>query len=253
MEYAVCVVPAAPVRKKPSHKVEMVNQLLFGETMEVLRSKHNWLNIQSSSDYYEGWIRSNLVKPIEARSLDGAIVTSDLISTIRIENAEMHIPVGSTLARFGNGTGEIADLRFQFRGSTYCRQQIKPDEQLVVRLTTQWLNAPYLWGGRTPLGVDCSGFVQVIFKLMGIDLLRDARLQAGQGIKVKSLKQSRCGDLAFFRNNKKKITHVGVLLSPSQIIHASGRVRVDNIDEKGIINVETGSRTHALVVIRRYW
>src|SRR5437588_11244462 len=120
MEYAVCVVPAAPVRKKPSHKVEMVNQLLFGETMEVLRSKHNWLNIQSSNDNYEGWIRGNLVKPIEAGSLDTTIVTSDLISTITIENAKMHIPVGSTLARFGNGTGEIADLKFQFRGLTYC-------------------------------------------------------------------------------------------------------------------------------------
>src|SRR5437762_416044 len=244
MEYPVCAVPAAPIRKNPSHKVEMVNQLLFGETMEVLKSKHNWLYIQSSSDNYEGWIRSNLVKAIETRALGDTIVTGDLISTITIGNTEMHIPVGSTLARFSNGTGEIADLKFQFKGLTHCRQQIKPDEQLVIRLTTQWLNAPYLWGGRTPLGVDCSGFVQVIFKLMGIDLLRDARLQAGQGIKIKSLKHSRCGDLAFFRNNKKKLTHVGVLLSPSQIIHASGRVRIDNIDEKGIINAETKRRSH---------
>jgi len=253
MEYAVCVVPAAPVRKKPSHKVEMVNQLLFGETMEVLKSKHNWLNIQSSNDNYQGWIRSNLVKPIESGPVDGSVVTGDLISTITIENTNMHIPVGSALAGFANGTGEIAGLKFQFRGLTYCRQQIKPGEELVMRLTRPWLNAPYLWGGRTPLGVDCSGFVQVIFKLMGIDLLRDVKLQAGQGIKIKSLKDSRCGDLAFFRNNKKKITHVGILVSPSQIIHASGRVRIDNIDEKGIINVETGNRSHVLVVIRRYW
>jgi len=253
MEYAVCSVPAAPIRKAPSHKVEMVNQLLFGETMVVLKSKHNWLNIQSSNDNYEGWIRSNLVKPIESGSLDSAVVTGELISTITIENTNMHIPVGSTLAQFGNGTGEIAGIKFQFRGLTYSRQQVEPDEQLVRRLTSQWLNAPYLWGGRTPLGVDCSGFVQVIFKLMGIDLLRDAKLQAGQGIKIKSLKHSRCGDLAFFRTNKKKITHVGVLLHPSQIIHASGRVRIDDIDEKGIINTETGKRTHTLVVIRRYW
>jgi hypothetical protein len=231
----------------------MGNQLLFGESMVILKARHKWLKIQSSHDIYEGWIRTNLVMRTETNALDNSVVAGDLINTITIRNTEMHIPFGSTLPAFANGQAEIADLKFQFQGSLYNRGEIKPDGNFVAKLTKPWLNAPYLWGGRTPLGVDCSGFVQVIFKTMGIDLLRDSKLQAGQGMKVKSLRQAQCGDLAFFNDKKKKITHVGILLNRSQIIHASGKVRIDTVDEKGIINTDTGARTHSLVMIRKYW
>jgi gamma-D-glutamyl-L-lysine dipeptidyl-peptidase len=116
----------------------------------------------------------------------------------------------------------------------------------------RWLNAPYMWGGRTVLGVDCSGFVQVNYKMMGIDLPRDAWQQAQEGKAVKKLKDAQTGDLAFF-NDKEEIVHVGILLNNEQIVHASGKVRIDLIDRKGIINADTGKRTHQLEAIRRCW
>jgi gamma-D-glutamyl-L-lysine dipeptidyl-peptidase len=253
MDCALCVVPAAPVRSKPSHKFEMVNQLLFGEGMRVLKIKNKWVRIQTVPDTYEGWIRSNMIAEVEENLLFGSFVTTGLLNTIKIGDMTMHIPFGSTLPAFKNSQGIAGKLRYQFEGPFFNRNEIKPNCDQVTHLTRQWLNAPYLWGGRTPLGVDCSGFVQVIFKTMGIDLLRDARLQVSQGMKIRKLRDTQCGDVAFFRSHKRKITHVGILLSPTQIIHASGKVRVDTIDEKGIIDTDTGNRTHSLVVVQRHW
>jgi hypothetical protein len=253
MEFAACIVPAAAVRKKPSHRVEMVNQLLFGETARIVKKKNKWLMVQGMHDNYEGWIRSNLMMQIEENPSNNLFVASDLMNTITINSVQMHIPAGASLPGIKEGKGQIGNLAYEFRGALFNRNEIKPDEEVVRRLTMQWLNAPYLWGGRTPMGVDCSGFVQVIFKMMGIDLLRDAKQQAGQGIKIKKLTRAVSGDLAFFRNKNGKITHVGILLSPSAIIHASGKVRIDVIDEKGITNTDTKRRTHSLAAIRRFW
>jgi len=253
MEYVACIVPAAPVRKKTSHKTEMVNQLLFGEMMRVIKMKKNWVNIQTVHDNYEGWIRNNLVEPVEENSLNSFIVAGELINTIITGGSKMIIPIGSNLPGLHAGEGGFGKFNYVFKGFAFNRNEAKPDERLMMQLTSSWLNAPYLWGGRTPLGVDCSGFVQVIFKLAGLDLLRDAWQQAEQGMKVKNLEVAQCGDLAFFDNNKGKITHVGIIINPSRIIHASGKVRIDTIDKKGITNGDTGKRTHSLTAIRRYW
>jgi len=253
MDCAICVVPAAPVRRKPSHKVEMVNQLLFGEGLRILKVKNKWLRIQTVADNYGGWIRSNMIRHVEENLLYGSFVAAGLLNTIKIGEITMHIPFGSTLPAWKNGKGMAGNVEYSFEGAFFNRNDMKPNCDHVTHLTRQWLNVPYLWGGRTPLGVDCSGFVQVIFKMMGIDLLRDAKLQVDQGIKIRKLQDTQCGDVAFFRSHKRKITHVGILLSPTKIIHASGRVRTDTIDEKGIIDTETKKRTHSLVAIRKLW
>ena len=255
MDYAIVAVPAAPVRRKPNHRKEMVSQLLFGEPVKVLATKGDlWLKIRSLHDDYEGWLTKTMLQPVDKNMANAKsdFVTTDLLNKISSGNMQMYIPVGSSLPFLENGKGRIGDMEDFFSGYFLKRGEQPPSVELIKQLTSSWLNAPYLWGGRTPLGVDCSGFVQVVFKLLGIDLPRDAWQQAQEGVAVKKIAESLPGDLAFF-DNKEDIVHVGILLGEGQVIHASGKVRVDGIDKKGITNKQTASPNIRLRAIRRYW
>jgi gamma-D-glutamyl-L-lysine dipeptidyl-peptidase len=255
MEYAVVSVPAAPVRRKPNHRKEMVNQLLFGEAVIILRNSGKlWVKVQSLYDGYEGWMTTTMLKETDKRSAyqPSAFITTDLLTKITFGDNVMQIPVGSNLPSFAEGKGQLGNEEYFFSGHFFKRGEQHPSAELVRQLSLAWLNAPYLWGGRTPLGADCSGFVQVVYKMMGIDLPRDAWQQAQEGKAVKKLSQAQPGDLAFF-DNKEDIVHVGILLGDDQLIHASGKVRIDSVTKKGIQSndlLPSGSRLRA---IRRYW
>jgi len=262
MEFAVIAVPAAPVRRKPNHRKEMVNQLLFGETVKVLKTKGElWVKIRSLHDDYEGWMTNTQLEPADEimAGIRNPYVSTDTISEISLGNKIMNIPVGSSLPFFtafpaGNngGKGKLGNVDFEFTGNYLKRDDQLPGKELLHKLMAAWLNAPYLWGGRTPLGVDCSGFVQVIFKLMGIDLPRDAWQQAQVGKSIKKISEVLPGDLAFF-NDREEIVHVGILLGDEQMIHASGKVRIDSINKKGIVNTGNNKRKLKLQSIRRIW
>jgi hypothetical protein len=237
MDYGVVMVPAAPVRRKPWHQAEMTNQLLFGEAVKVIKQKGNlWVKIRSLLDGYEGWLTGTLLEEInedDAKS-NCEFVSSGFLNVIHLDEMKIRIPMGSSLPGFTDGQGKINGSIFQLEGESRKRNEQAPDATFIKQLTSQWLNAPYLWGGRTILGVDCSGFVQVNYKMIGIDLPRDAWQQAQEGETIRKLKDAVCGDLAFF-DDKEEIVHVGILLGDDRIIHASGKVRIDTIDKKGII------------------
>jgi cell wall-associated NlpC family hydrolase len=255
MEYGIVTVPAAPVRRKPMHRKEMVNQLLFGEAVQLLKTKGEWwVKVRSLHDGYEGWMTNTLLSPADETVLTQSplFLAASLLNTLAIGSDTMKIPAGSSLPGWQNNRGRAGKLEYTFDGTVISRDQQEPSPELVRRLAMPWLNAPYLWGGRTPLGVDCSGFVQVIFKMMGLDLPRDAWQQAQQGKGIKKISESQPGDLAFF-NNKEEIVHTGILLGEGKIIHASGKVRIDNIDKKGLINSETGKRVYKLEALRRMY
>lgn len=255
MEYAMVAVAAAPVRRKPRHQREMTNQLLFGETVKILKEKDRlWVRVRSLHDNYEGWITRNLLEEVSrAQAVQVAShLTVGLLNTISVDGANLSLPLGASLPGFSDGKGKIGNREYVFDGAytESSRNQVSGD--LVQQLAMQWLNAPYLWGGRTIFGVDCSGFVQTNFRIAGINLARDAWQQAQGGQAVRKLKDAIKGDLAFF-DDKEEIVHVGLLLNNEEIIHASGRVRIDMIDKKGIFNRETNQYSHRLKAIRRYF
>src|SRR5215213_2235442 len=254
MHHAICSVAAAPVRKEPSHKTEMVNQLLFGETMEVLEATEEWLKIKSLYDDYEGWITNHLVSGIDqsVATADINYVATGLVNQVTLPNQLINVPMGSALVGFNEETRLLWDEQHKYHGS-YRNAQQPLDLDLLWRTAQAWINAPYLWGGKTFMGVDCSGFVQTVFKVLGIRLKRDAYQQAEQGSLVSSISEIKTGDLAFFQNQTQRVTHVGIMLDKDQIIHASGKVRIDRLDETGIVTRENGKETHKLHSLRRYF
>jgi hypothetical protein len=254
MGYAICVVSAAAVRKEPAHRSEMINQLLFGETVEVLELKEEWRRIKSLYDNYEGWISFHMIRDIEAvlAMSPAPFVTTGLLNPLTLPKQLLNLPMGSSLTGFDEETRLLWDSEHKYHG-TYRNVQQPFNTDLFWSTVHSWLNAPYLWGGRTFMGVDCSGFTQVVFKILGIGLKRDAREQVEQGVLVDDLNKTHLGDLAFFHNAEGKVIHVGILLNEHKIIHASGKVRIDTVTAQGIFNLESRSETHQLHSIRRYF
>jgi len=160
------------------------------------------------------------------------------------------ITIGCSLPYFDGLTCNLEGFEYHFDGQTNSVKHGKLP-QFVSEIASLYLNAPYLWGGRSPLGIDCSGFTQVVFKAAGVRLPRDAYQQAEVGQTLGFVEEASEGDLAFFDNAEGKIIHVGIVLKDRFIIHASGKVRIDKLDHQGIFNRETGKYSHTLRVIKR--
>jgi len=257
-DYGISLLSLIPMRKEPREQAEMVSQLLFGESYEVLAENDGFIQIITEFDRYGGWIDGAMHHPIPAdyfnfyRDEEKTVQSALMMSIERRGSSPVQILAGSTLPGYNKKknqldiNGEIYNVRWTFGKFN----RIGFDS--ILKTASFFLNAPYLWGGRSIFGCDCSGFVQVLYKIHGISIERDTYQQVNQGSLVPSLPDARTGDLAFFSNNEGKVIHTGMVISPGEIIHSSGFVHIDRLDEKGIFNLQKQQYSHVLHSIRRY-
>ena len=245
MILGICNLSIVPVRIVDSDKSEMINQLIYGDIIEILEEKERWVKIKSVFDDYIGWIDNKQYFKIDNNitlDLDQPVYSVDLVEFIENDNNELvTITIGSDISN-------ISLMNHNFDGKSISG---KKNRNSIVNTALSFLNAPYLWGGKTPFGIDCSGFTQMVYKMNGYKLFRDAKDQANQGKTLSFIEESEAGDLAFFNNDQGDIIHVGIILENNHIIHASGKVRIDRIDHSGIYNNELNKHTHSLRYIKR--
>lgn len=252
--HGICLLPVIPVRKDPSHRSEMVSQLLFGELFSCLEERPGWYYILSEWDNYSGWVDKKQTESVEEGKFDqlsaaGRLFTEDLFTFIHKGEPEIPVPFGSSFYAMENGKFTINNIVYSLPGKGTAREAGSGQE--IVSQAMKFLNSPYLWGGRTAFGLDCSGFTQVVYKSAGIRLPRDSSQQVKSGRPVNLISEALPGDLAFFQDEEGTISHAGIMLSPEQIIHASGKVRIDTIDHNGIYDREQLRYSHKLRTISR--
>ena len=237
MSYGICNLAVIPIRKEGSHSSEMVSQLLFNELYEVIEEKPEWVHLVTATDHYEGWI--------QAKQHHG--ISDDEYNVLKDRTLYF---TQKSIVEFGGKFLSLGTPLFEPHPDALEAPAVF-SPQLMVDYAKELLEAPYLWGGRTAFGIDCSGFVQLCARMAGKMLPRDASQQVQEGELVYFLPEIQPGDLAFFCNEEGHITHVGMMLDTEHIIHASGKVRIDYLDQTGIFNKERNEHTHRLQVIKR--
>ena len=269
-EYVINHCPVTPVREEPAHAAEQATQLLFGEVCEVMDRHSSWIKIRSTMDGQVGWVVSKMLTPVSEEAIrllgerreangEGVVATPMAVATDTKTGEQLILTIGTRLPYYKKGAFEVLGKKYKI--DSRCVYKVKGEGaevkgEDVVRVAQSLLNVSYLWGGKNIMGYDCSGFTQTVYSVFGINLLRNAREQVTQGQVVGSLAEAQPGDLVFFDHLDRapeatRITHVGMLISPTEVIHCSGCVHVDKIDETGI-RLANGELTHYLVQIKRY-
>jgi cell wall-associated NlpC family hydrolase len=257
MTHGISPLSIIPVRAEASSKSEQLTQLLFGELFSVLENEGDWIRIRVQHDTYEGWVEKSRTAELSATEYEQLLaqpvtLTNDLMATAtkKATGERITLPVCCTLPNYADGDFSFGQHTFTFHGTVTNGPQPIIAETLQPYLN-YYQNAPYLWGGRHPLGIDCSGFVQNVFRLCGIEMQRDACQQAEQGTTVDFVEETQFGDLAFFDNDEGIINHVGILVNNNMIVHAAECVKVGRLDHQGIFDLESQSYSHKLRIIKR--
>ena len=257
-EYGISTLSIIPGRNEPADAAEQVTQLLFGEFYQVKEARKTWIRILTVYDNYECWIDRKQHYPISDKYAQRLLkqkfipVSLEVVGLLTQVDSRSIIPImtGSSLPFFKDGECNIDGVKYRFDGQALLKAD-KKNHLALINHAELYLNTPYLWGGRHPFGIDCSGFTQICYKMIGVAIPRDAYQQAELGHSLSFIEEAQPGDLAFFDNPEGKITHVGLMLENNRIIHASGKVRIDRIDHQGIYNDELNDYSHRLRIIKR--
>ena len=251
MKQYVCENVFVPLRLMPSHRSEMLSQVVFGERYVIIDEIPGWIKVELEFDGYRGWMDKSHLQHSVAGQAGNSYVLNRNLACFRPDNTVMVIEAGSEIYEpdFERKSFRAGENTYTVKGE-FTEKYISVSES-VTDTALRFLNSPYLWGGRVPSGIDCSGFTQLVYKIHGIRIPRDSFKQAEAGEPVEFISDARAGDLVFFDNELGKITHVGMILSEGLVIHASGRVRIDVIDHQGIFRREAGNYSHHLRLIRR--
>ena len=250
MKYGICSLSIIPQRAAPQDEAEMVNQILFGDIFTIIETQKQWRKVKLVSDGYSGWIDEKQMTELNFSEFEEikkakSLVFQDNFGVTKIlaSHKEIQVYKGTSFYFTENNEAIFAETSGKI-------EPAKSSAKALLKFAKSFLTTPYLWGGRSVLGMDCSGFTQIVFKLCGYQLLRDTPEQETQGVSV-SFENKKPGDLAFFTNKNGKVIHVGILLENNKIIHASGEVRIDNFTKNGIFNIERNLQTHSLQSIKR--
>ncbi len=255
MNKGICLLSAIPVRHAPDDKSEMITQLIWGEMFLVIEKTEKWLYVKTVFDKYEGWVLEKQVTYIEYEEFDRlcnvqVFRTGSINGFITEQNTgkSYMVTAGADLYNISSeGSFEIAGQYYHYQGVIIDKISAKnPAEYAKL-----FLNCPYLWGGRTVMGVDCSGLVQIACKMSGKVIARDTNDQSQWGEVIHFHHEALAGDLVFFDDDEGIIRHVGMIVEPGLIIHADGKVRIDSFDQQGIYNAEKKQYTHKLRLIKR--
>jgi len=259
MKYGICLLSIVPGRAEANDRSEMITQVLFGELVKILVSKEKWLKIEINTDGYQCWVDRQQIVLLSDKEykqfLDSTFqISEDILMPVNYVNKNQLIPIvlGSRIYNFNeeNLHSKVGDFEYEINGHVRDIPK-KVNRNKLIEDSFLYLNAPYLWGGKSPLGIDCSGFVQMVYGLNGFQLPRDAYQQAELGQALSFIEEAEEGDLAFFDNQEGKITHVGIILKDHRIIHASGKVRIDRMDHQGIYRNEDKDYSHSLRIIKK--
>ncbi len=234
--------------------------MLFNELCTILDEQPRWVRIRLEADGQEGWVDAKMICPMKPEeyaqhreALKTAAIVAMPMAYAVSENNGQTIPLtaGTQLTKYNDGRFEVLGVGFRIDPSMVITKSLHLNEQNLLQAVRFFLNIPYLWGGKNAMGMDCSGFTQIIMSLFGKNLPRNAPEQATCGRKISRLSKAQAGDLVFFDHKDGKISHVGIVIDPERVIHCSGRVKVEKLDETGIFNAETGEYSHDLVAIKR--
>lgn len=251
METYICENVFVPLRSGPSHKTEMLSQILFGEKYSITDKAGSWFKIETHFDKYSGWIDSDHLQHSQVESAAGGHVLNRSLLCYKNDKSKMVLEAGCEIFNPDFDKKIFFAGKNQYTtGNEFSSSFISTDDSLSDS-ALKYINSPYIWGGRIPSGIDCSGLTQLVYKMKGIPIPRDSWKQAEAGKTVEFIDQAEAGDLVFFDNDRGKISHVGMILSRGLVIHASGRVRIDSIDHQGIFKPEIGGYSHKLRMIRR--